>query len=175
MSRRGQGGRKSANAKPAASQFVAAATLAGLPTQPGKGALDSQYRSMLDSNGATLTASVDMDQAYLASEPQSPRWDYGIGIAEAGDIEKAFWLEPHPASSTGEVQRMLAKLAWLKDKLALAQFAELRQLTQRASAAGQPVYIWLHSGANRILPSSREARLLARNGLSLPKRHITLP
>lgn len=175
MSRRGQGGRKTANAKPAVSQFVAAATLAGLPVQPGKGALDSSYRPMVDTSAATFTASVDMDLAFLASEPQSPRWDYGIGIAEAGNIEKAFWLEPHPASSTGEVQRMLAKLDWLKEKLALPQFSDLRQLTQRASAAGNPVYIWLHSGANRILPNSREARLLASKGLSLPRRHITLP
>lgn len=178
MSRRGQGGRqtsKAADTYPDSSQFASAAAKAGLPTQPGKGALDSAYRSMVEASAASLTASLDMDQAFLRSEPQAPRWDYGIGIAEAGDLEKAFWLEPHPASSTGEVQRMLAKLEWLKAKLSLPQFAELRQLTQRASADGNPVYIWLHSGANRISPHSREARLLASKGLSLPRRHVTLP
>lgn len=157
------------------SQFVSAATAAGLFAEPGKGALDSAYRSMVDASNASFTASLDMDQSFLSSEPQASRWDYGIGISEPGDIEKAFWLEPHPASSTSEVQRMLAKLEWLKAKLALPQFAELRQLTQRASAADNPVYIWLHSGANRISPHSREAKLLASKGLSLPRRHVTLP
>lgn len=177
MSRRGQGGRhpgKTAGTSPDNSQFASAAARAGLLAHSGKGALDSSYRSMVEAS-ASFTASLDMDEAFLHSEPQAPRWDYGLGIAEAGDIEKAFWLEPHPASSTGEVQRMLAKLEWLKAKLALPQFAELRQLTQRAGAAGNPVYIWLHSGANRILPNSREARLLASKGLSLPRRHVTLP
>lgn len=178
MSRRGQGGRSTGKAAGSGStpcQFVNAATTAGLSALPGKGALDSGYRPMIEARNASFTASLDMDKAFISSEPQAPRWDYGIGTLEAGDIEKAFWLEPHPASSTSEVQRMLAKLEWLKAKLALPQFAALRQLTQRAGAAGNPVYIWLHSGANRISPHSREAKLLASKGLSLPRRHVTLP
>jgi hypothetical protein len=118
---------------------------------------------------------VDLDATFLLSEPEAARWDYGVGMSIVGtELEKAFWIEPHPASSTGEVQRMLNKLAWLKAKLARPEFAALRELTARTGTTGAPVYIWLYSGANRILPNSREARLLASKGLGLPKRHVTL-
>ena len=91
--------------------------------------------------------------------------------SEAGQ-ELLVWLEAHPASSTGEVQKMLDKLAWLKAKLAQPDFDGLRTLEHKVSA-----YRWLAmTGAIRILPNSRrEARRLAQAGLSSPQRHVELP
>lgn len=173
MSKGGQGGRKTArSAATAESQFALAAKAAGLLPQPGMSAIKGEYRQALETRRHTrFSDSVDLDEAFRDSEPRAARWDYGVGVA--GMVEKAFWIEPHPASSTGEVQKMLDKLAWLKATLARPEFAGLLELTKRTLAEGSPAYIWLYSGANRILPNSREARLLASKGLTLPKR-ITL-
>jgi len=174
MSRRGQVGRKAGETLPTAnSQFATAATAAGLGAQPGMSALKGEYRQALEvRRPARFSGSVDLDEALRDSEPQAARWDYGVGVV--GAVEKAFWIEPHPASSTGEVQKMLNKLAWLKATLARPEFAGLLELTNRTLAEGSSAYIWLHSGANRILPNSRDARLLASKGLTQPKRYITL-
>ena len=157
----------------ATSRFQQAAADAGLVAQPGKSALAPADRGAVEAKGrARFTGSLDLDAAFLAAEPNSPRWDYAVGVA--GSDEKLFWIEPHPASSTGEVARMLAKLDWLKSKLARPEFAALHALTQATSAEGASPFLWLYAGSNRILPNSREARLLASKGLSLPRRHLEL-
>jgi hypothetical protein len=178
MSSRGQGGRKRSSSSSRSggsdSEFVAAARAAGLDVQPGKKALKGEYRDAVEANPrSSFTGSADLDAAFQPSEPQAARWDYCLGVSS--DQEKLFWIEPHPASSTSEVPKMLAKLDWLKAKLAQPAFASLLSLTNRTRADGSIVYLWLCSGANRITPNSREALMLARNGLSLPRRHLILP
>ena len=111
--------RRTSRTARADSAFELAAKVAGLPTQPGLGAIKAEYRAGVAlRSGHRHTASLDIDTAFLATEPTSSRWDYGIGMRSEAGQELLVWLEAHPASSTGEVQKMLDKLAWLKAKLA---------------------------------------------------------
>lgn len=122
-----------------------------------------------------LTGSVDMDEGYRAAEPESPRWDYGLGLQRRGESEFAVWVEPHPASSTGEVARIIAKLDWLEGKLAQAEFIALKALTDKAAQSGVFRFHWLAmTGDIRIRPGSREALMLAKRGLRLPTRYLAL-
>ncbi|MEN9368603.1 MAG: hypothetical protein RL489_2961 [Pseudomonadota bacterium] len=162
----------SARSGQASSDFEHACRHAELEPQPGLSAVKGEYRpGVALKPGHRHTASVDLDACLLASEPTAARWDYGIGVRGESGQESLVWLEAHPASSTGEVQKMLDKLAWLKDKLNQPAFAHLRRLEHEVSA-----YRWLAmTGAIRILPHSAEARRLAKAGLSSPQRRVELP
>jgi hypothetical protein len=166
---------KKAKILTAASQFRKAATSAGIATQAGKGAIKAEYRGCIVARESwTHTESIDVDAHFLGAEPNAPRWDYGVGLKN-GNTELAFWIEPHPASSTGEVKGVIAKILWLKTKLSLATFSHLRDLTEITRRAGHNPYQWLHAGSLQITRGSREARLLAQAGVAFPRRHIELP
>lgn len=173
-------GRKG-NARPAASsakpsEFNAAAVTAGLEPSQGKGAVKGQYQSAI--TGGKLfkfTGSVDIDAACTGAEPESPRWDYGLGVKGSNVKEFAIWVEPHPASSSSEVAKVLAKLDWLECKLEEPKFKDLKALTQLAAQAGVLRFHWLAmTGGVRIRPGSREAAMLFKRGLRLPVRHLAL-
>lgn len=155
--------------------FEAVAVAAGLPAMAGLNAVQGTYRSSISaSTGAVFSGSVDMDQHFLVSEPHANRWDYGAGVNK-GDTEMAFWIEPHPASSTGEVDVMLRKLVWLKGKLGQTPYAQLRARTDHAATSGYVPYRWLASGSIRIRAGSAEALRLAKAGLAMPTRRVALP
>ena len=158
------------------SAFAAAAEAAGLSPLRGKSAVKGQYQAGITCRtGWVFTDSVDVDTACLATEPESVRWDYGLGLETRPLGEVAVWVEPHPASSPREVAKIIAKLDWLKAKLALAQYKGLRELTDKASAAGVRRFHWLAmTGVMRIRPGSKEAALLSSRGLHLPRRHLEL-
>jgi hypothetical protein len=159
------------------SAFAQAARAAGLEPQPGKAAVESRYReAVVLTSGHKHTASIDTDAHFCKEEPNEPRWDYGLGLSTAAGEEFLLWMEPHPASSTGKVQKMLDKLNWLKDKLKTAPFAELLALERSARPHTRVVYRWLAAtGDNRIPQTSKEARKLAQAGLSQPQRFVRLP
>lgn len=166
------------NAVASASAFEAASLKADVPSLTGKGAIQGFSRArVVCAPDLTFTHSVDLDTHFKAAEPGSARWDYGVGVKYRNGLEFAFWIEPHPASSTGEVQKMLDKLAWLKAKLATPEFAELKSLSDAASRQGSNPFRWQTTtdGAIRITANSKEARMLALKGLSMPARQITLP
>jgi hypothetical protein len=165
------------NAALKASDFATAAINAGLNVAVGKQAVEGQYRDhIVTTAGNTFTNSVDMDGHFKASEGASPRWDFAVGIKSGTNGESAFWIEPHPANSTGEVNAMLAKLSWLKNKLNTPEFVGLKKLRDAAVAKGADPYRWLATDATiRITAGSREARLLAREGLGMPRRKVVLP
>lgn len=162
-------------ARKAVLDFIAAANTAGLQPHVGKGAVKGEYRQAIGPGpAAALTGSVDMDAGFENSEPNAARWDYGLGVRKGGK-EMAFWVEAHPASSTSEVNRMLNKLDWLKRKLSEPEFAQISALTSHAQASGM-AFRWLaRTGSIRIRPGSKEANLLALQGLAFPKRHVLLP
>lgn len=172
------GRRKKSGAVPRpTSVFSTAAKAANLATQPGKAALDARYRSgVVLKAGFSHTESIDLDAAFQATEPNENRWDYAVGIRAAAGEEMAFWIEPHPASSTSDVDAMLAKLRWLRLKLGRPENRQLRMLRDAAQPHGSP-YRWLVSQDSRIhiTPMSREARLIAREGLSAPRHRVQLP
>lgn len=159
-----------------ASDFANAAAGAGLTILPGKTAVKTQYQSGIAvGQGVSFTVSVDIDTAHQLSEPQASRWDYGIGLRKAGYGEMAVWIEPHPASSNGEVAKIIAKLDWLEAKLASPAFKDLKRLTEKCAQAGMLRFHWLAmTGGHRIRPGSTEARLLSKRGLRLPGRHLVL-
>jgi len=158
------------------SAFAAAAQAAGLSCAAGKSAVKGQYQAGIACRaGWEFTDSVDVDTAYLATEPESVRWDYGLGLDAGLHGALAVWVEPHPASSAREVAKIIAKLDWLEAKLALAKYKGLRALTEKAAAAGVRRFHWLAmTGGMRIRPGSKEAALLSRRGLQLPRRHLEL-
>ena len=159
------------------SEFESAATTAGLKVFPGKSAVKNQYQPGIKIGpGRSFTASVDIDLDCQATEPQAHRWDYGLGLRDQKDEEFAVWIEPHPASSTGEVAKIIAKLDWLEHKLAQPGFKDLKALTQRSARADVPRFHWLAiTGDIRIRAGSREAALLNKRGLRLPSRYLVLP
>jgi len=161
-----------------ASAFETASIRAGVPYVAGKSAIQGSSRArVICAPDLTFTQSVDLDTHFKAVEPGSTRWDYGVGLKYRSGLELAFWIEPHPASSTGEVQKMLDKLAWLKTKLATPEFSELKLLSDATSRNGSNPFRWQTTtdGAIRITANSKEARMLALKGLSMPARQITLP
>ncbi|TXT41350.1 MAG: hypothetical protein FD135_406 [Comamonadaceae bacterium] len=157
-------------------QFESAATAAGLKAMPGKSAVKSQYQTGITCRpGLSFCASVDIDRDCQMAEPQANRWDYGLGLKTRKGDEFAVWVEPHPASSTGEVAKIIAKLDWLEQKLAQPNFKGLGALTQKSAQADMPRFHWLAmTGDIRIRPGSREAALLSKRGLRLPSRHLVL-
>lgn len=79
--------------------------------QPGVQALlPADKRRLLGAERAT--GSVALDEALRGDFPSSSRWDYGIGLP-GGKAEQVLWLEVHHAAS-GETDRVLRKLEWLK-------------------------------------------------------------
>lgn len=159
------------------SAFHAAAVKAGLPPLNGKDAVGGTYRAQITAKkGTKFTGSVDMDGHFKILEPDSNRWDYGIGLALSDGSEIACWVEPHPASSTGEVRTMLSKLTWLRTKLDGQHFKQLNTMTFTCSQ-GIHRFHWLLTaeGGCRITANSKEAKLLAKAGLRMPARQLTLP
>lgn len=174
----GAGGRKPTVDGGGGTLFEQAVAAAGLPAhfRAGLGAVDGKYRAAIRTKDSRrVTGSVDMDAAFKAEEPHESRWDYGVGLRLAAEkSEVAMWIEPHPASSTGEAAVMLRKHQWLLGKL--KQFSLLCQLTDSAGRAGLPRFVWLVvDGDIHITPQSRQAKSLAMAGLSMPKRYIDLP
>ena len=160
-----------------ASAFGAAVKAAGLTHLPGKEAIEGAYRSQITTQSAwKFTGSVDVDTHFKATEAQSHRWDYGIGVGQADGQELVCWVEPHPASSTGEVTTMLAKLDWLKKKLDTPAFKKLKAMTYAPGRQGNQ-FLWLRTinGECRISVHGKEAKLLAKNGLRMPAQHLILP
>lgn len=149
---------------------------AGLTSETGKGAVEARYNGLIEGKMATtrFTGSVDIDAAFDKTEGKANRWDYGLGVRATGQPECAVWVEPHSAASTGEVKTMLAKLDWLKTKLAQREFKQLKALTDACVLQGRRPYHWLASANVAIRPGSREAHMLAASGMDLPKSRVVI-
>jgi hypothetical protein len=113
-----------------------------------------------------LTGSINVDRALQSTEPNAPRWDYGIGYRR-GNKEVAVWVEVHPASSK-HVTDVMNKLKWLKDWL--------RTQAPALAALTQGDYYWVSTdGTIAITPNSPQAKRLAAAGLRGPMRFLQLP
>ena len=66
--------------------FQQFATEAGLHASAGKQAMSTRYRKQVTVAGRyRFTGSVDLDQHYIADEPNANRWDYGVGFKHGDD------------------------------------------------------------------------------------------
>lgn len=169
---------KAKTSKPlsSATPFDAAAHAAGLAPQPGKQALKSSDREAVQVAAcANFSGSVDLDAHFKPTEPNAHRWDYGLGVQTSQAL--AYWIEPHPASSTGEAKVMLQKLDWLRRKLGGASFDAMRKQTDAAREdSGETPFRWIATaGTIAITRGSREAKLIAAKGLAFPVRSLRLP
>jgi hypothetical protein len=158
------------------SAFEMATLAAELLPAAGKSAVEGKYRALIKAkNGqAAFTGSVDMDGAFKKAEPKANRWDYGLGLQQRGRAEFAIWVEPHSGSSHGEVTTMIAKLDWLRGKLASRGFEGLLALTDEAGRQGKRKFIWLSSGTVGIRPGSRAAKMLSSVGMGLPATYVEI-
>lgn len=104
-----------------------------------------------------LTGSVDIDACLAARYPNAPRWDYVFGYKN-----RIYYIEIHPAGSTGEVKRILAKLRWLKQWR--KRSAQSLEALEHCST-----YHWVSSG--KSVPSvnmGKYRQILAQNGIRGP-------
>lgn len=175
MSTRKQGAHKKP-AAPAPSAFEKAVAAAGLASDPGKGAVENRYRGLIEGKTAStrFTGSVDIDAAFKQTEGRANRWDFGLGVHAPGKKEFAVWVEPHSASSLGEVKTVLAKLDWLQAKLNQPAFAPLKALTDACREQGHKPFHWMATAHVGIRPGSREANMLALRGMSPPSTRVVI-
>jgi len=151
--------------------FLKSTAAAGLNGETGKKAIKAEFRNLISAGDETsFTGSVDLDSHFEDTEPNANRWDYGIGF-EYGH-EFALWIEPHPASGSGEVAIMLRKLEWLRAKLRSSGYEGLAALTKAAEKKGEIPFRWLYKGKTSFRAGGKEARQLAQNGMKLPERSI---
>jgi hypothetical protein len=134
--------------------------------KPGLQALRHVDRAYVTCNKTrNLAGSVNLDEALSDNCPQAPRWDYVVGLQRRGNPDKAIWLEVHPASSTGEVDVVLKKLAWLKEWCS-DNAAALFELPGD--------YIWMATGSVAFPASSPQRRKLAAAGIRFKAGRFTL-
>ena len=151
--------------------FLNATNAAGLDGKPGKKAVKAEYRDQLVLGGtASFTGSVDLDEHFKEPEPHANRWDYGVGFNTG--IDFALWIEPHPASGSGEVAVMIRKLEWLEVKLKKAEFRDLAELTRSARENDVIPFRWLYKGKTSFRVGGKEEKQLAQKGMRLPERRI---
>lgn len=111
-----------------------------------------------------LRGSIDLDSHLAATQLQATRWDYGIGLRHDDTKDRVIWLEVHPASS-GHVSEILDKLRWLRDWL--------RDSAPRLNALPRE-FVWVSSGPVHLQQGSRQARILASNGMRHPVSHLRI-
>jgi hypothetical protein len=126
--------------------------------EPGLQALGAYSSRIALARGSRPIESIDLDAALARSHGRDPRWDYGIGLA-IDSVPHTAWVEVHPASSS-EVKPFLAKLAWLKRRLAFE------------ACRGSKSFHWIATGGVSIDSSKR--RLLASAGIRMPRQRLDL-
>lgn len=112
-----------------------------------------------------LAGSVDVDSALREICPNEPRWDYTIGIKHDLTSDRTIWIEVHPASSTGEVNVVIAKLRWLKSWAADAA-PDLLSLTRE--------YVWVATGSVAFSQASPQRKKLASAGIRFAGNRYTI-
>jgi hypothetical protein len=126
--------------------------------EPGLQALRAYSSRVALARDSRPIESIDLDAALAGSHGQDPRWDYGIGLA-IDSVPHTAWVEVHPASSA-EVKPFLAKLAWLKRRLAFE------------ACRGSKSFHWIATSGVSIDSSKR--RLLASAGIRMPRQRLDL-
>ncbi len=133
--------------------------------QPGKRALSTQHRAVVDADGGELYGSLNLDEALAASAPNENRWDYAVAHAcVEADGQYITWIEVHPATP-GKVKDILDKRsaldAWLD--------------TEGKPLRGFPCcHVWIASGGVGLPLNSPERRKLALRRIKGPCKHYKL-
>jgi hypothetical protein len=130
----------------------------------GLGALRGTDRARIECrNTRDLRGSIDLDSALKSSDPQQPRWDYGIGLRKDSRSDRIVWLEVHPASP-GDIEEIRRKVSWLRTWMAGAP--RLRALPSQL--------VWMASGKVTLVKTSPRFRRLAEDGVRFAGRMLRL-
>jgi hypothetical protein len=129
--------------------------------RPGLTALGSHSMKVKVTKPARATESIDLDKALAKTEGQSPRWDYGVGLAGSTTTRIA-WIEVHPACSS-DVRVILSKLAWLKKWL--RRHGETDCLAKSS-------FHWIATAS--VCIDGKHRRRLNQAGMTMPKKSMEL-
>ena len=113
----------------------------------------SDKKRIILSDSRNLIGSIDIDSNFKKSCPNDNRWDYLILINS--NIE-GYFIEVHPAH-TSEIKVMIKKKEWLENKIINIYFKNVNKNKYKI--------VWISSGKNAILKSSKEYKLLAKHNL----------
>lgn len=137
--------------------------------------MENRYRDSVDAGpDIQFSHSVDLDAHFQQAEPNANRWDYGLGLVKGATTHLAIWIEPHGATSGSEVDKVLAKLAWLRAKLRSQAWSQLKNLTGVAEQQGIQQFWWLVPGTVSFRPGSKEAQKLAQSGMKMPVKKVVI-
>ena len=127
--------------------------------KPGLQALGANSQKVRLGDSRLCQGSVDLDNHLKDQYPNDNRWDYVFGYSD-----QAYFVEVHPAH-TSEVRTVIQKLQWLRFWIN-SKAPELHVMKKR--------YSWIATNGTHILKDSKEARMLAENGLSLPRNRVNV-
>lgn len=135
--------------------------------QPGLQALKQSDKAHINcAKPRRLAGSVDVDSTLSAGLPNANRWDYAVGVRQPRNRDIVIWIEIHPASSTGEIKIVLAKLNWLQSWLA-------ENAPELMAMPGE--YVWVATGAVAFPASSPQRRQLAAAGIRFAGSRYEIP
>jgi hypothetical protein len=130
-----------------------------LTAAPGLRGLEPADRPRLKpTDPRSLEGSCNLDLQLRPSRPDESRWNYAGAYAG-----KVWFVEVHPASSSGNIDELVKKARWL------------RQLTAGPLWDRRKALCWVASGPVSADPAfSRKRRLLAESGVVGPVTALQL-
>lgn len=129
----------------------------------GLGALRQFDRQHISKNKSTkLSGSVDIEKALKPSQPQAHTWDYLVGVHE-NNRTRIHWIEVHPASSTGNIAEVEAKMSWLMNWMKATPLAQYPRSV-----------VWIASGKSVFNSRNLGLKKMASRGLRFAGSHLAL-
>lgn len=120
-----------------------------------------KHSSCVEQQHGRAMASVNLDTALAPSQPDDPRWDYGVEVVH-NQQTRLVWIEVHPAMSS-EVDTVCRKLQWLRQFLAQS----------RSCQNQSKEFYWVATDAGVHIDPTRQRRLAAA-GLKKPTRRVVV-
>jgi len=129
----------------------------------GLRALSGQSKHIDAKDTSSISGSVNLDEAYRASQPTASRWDYGIAYRQPH--ETLYWIEIHPADNR-HVDVVIAKAKWLKNWLR----AEGRLFLDFPRTLS-----WVATGSSALIAKDPERQKLAKAGVKYVGNVLHIP
>jgi hypothetical protein len=135
--------------------------------QEGLQALSPTSREKIrPKNTRSVKGSVDLDKDLRDRLPAENRWDYAVGYEGNDNVERAFFIEIHPAE-TSEIRRMVRKAQSLKT------WAERHAPDLWNMTIPREIH-WVASGRCNLRLNDAYRRQLALAGVGSPKQYLEL-
>ncbi|HOO64639.1 MAG TPA: hypothetical protein PK364_12080 [Synergistaceae bacterium] len=135
--------------------------------QEGLQALSPASREKIrPKNTRSVKGSVDLDKDLRDRLPAENRWDYVVGYEGNDNVERAFFIEVHPAE-TSEIRRMVRKAQSLKT------WAERHAPDLWNMTIPREIH-WVASGRCNLRLNDAYRRQLALAGVGSPKQYLEL-